>query len=217
MSQVPIYPNCLFFYCDVPPSKGGETPILPSWKIYEIIADKYPDFISQLESKGVIYTRVIPKEDDPSSPIGRGWINTFGTVDEKEAEAAAKNLNVKLEWLPNGDVKTISPILNAIKTYHPLYPSGSLKKVWFNSLVAAYLGWKDSRNDPSKAVVFGDGTPMDPEIIHDISKCMNELCVAFQWEKGDVLWIDNHQTMHSRNPFEPPRRILAYLGKEFGN
>jgi hypothetical protein len=29
--------------------------------------------------------------------------------------------------------------------------------------VAAYTGWKDKRNNPKKAVLFGDGTELDEE------------------------------------------------------
>ena len=34
----------------------------------------------------------------------------------------------------------------------------------------------------------------------------------FSWQKGDVLLIDNRLAMHSRNTFEPPRRVLASIG-----
>jgi D-xylose reductase len=35
--------------------------------------------------------------------------------------------------------------------------------------------------------------------------------VAFAWEKGDVLILDNRKAMHSRETFEGPRRVLASL------
>ena len=36
--------------------------------------------------------------------------------------------------------------------------------------------------------------------------------VAFEWQMGDVLLLDNKQAMHSRASFTPPRRILAAVG-----
>lgn len=197
MAQVPRYPSQVFFYCLHPPSVGGETPIVQSDVVFARVAKAFPHFVRDLESKGVVYTRIIPKEDDPSSPIGRGWINTFQTEDPLAAEEAAKALNVTLEWLPNGDVKTISARLDAIKEYTPL-PGGQSKKVWFNSLVAAYLGWRDSRNDPSRAVTFADGSLMDESVIQGVVKLMDEAKVAVPWQKGDLMWIDNNQVMHSR-------------------
>ena len=219
MAQVPVYPKELLFYCDLPPQTGGETPILQSDVIFEKVNEKYPEFVEKLIDLGVVYTRIIPKEDDPSSPIGRGWVNTFGTSDPEEAASAAAKLNVNLEWLPSGDVKTVSSVLPAVKK---VMIGSEEKSVWFNSMIAAYVGWTDKRNDPKKAVKFGDGTFFDSAIMEDILSMMNEIKVCIPWEAGDVIWIDNNQVMHSRyrftnllfrNPFVPPRRILAYLGK----
>jgi hypothetical protein len=195
MAQVPLYPKELLFYCDLPPSKGGETPILQSDVIFEKVQEKYPQFVQKLLELGVVYTRIIPKEDDPSSPIGRGWVNTFGTSDPKEAEVAASKLNVNLEWLENGDVKTVSSVLPAVKV---VKIGNEEKKVWFNSMIAAFVGWTDKRNDPTKAVTFGDGSLFDSQIMQDILKMMMEIRVCIPWEEGDVIWIDNNQVMHSR-------------------
>lgn len=38
-------------------------------------------------------------------------------------------------------------------------------QVFFNSMVAAYLGWIDKRNDPTKAVILGDGSPVDDQVL----------------------------------------------------
>ena len=68
------------------PGKGGETPIVLSHFVYERIREKYPEFVERLEEQGLIYTRVLGEEDDPSSPIGRGWKSTFLTKDKSVAE-----------------------------------------------------------------------------------------------------------------------------------
>ncbi|KAI8895510.1 hypothetical protein BC833DRAFT_622967 [Globomyces pollinis-pini] len=209
MSQVPQYPQCLFFYCDVAPLKGGETPLLQSDVLYNRVNELFPSFIAKLEKEGVIYTRIIPKEDDPSSPVGRGWKSTFQVKDKESAKIAASKLNVTLEWLPNGDVKTVSPILPPIKTLANAFN----RKVFFNSAIAAYTGTADSRNDPKKSVCFGNGEYFDDNVIQEISKIMHDLSVAIPWKKGDVVFIDNNQVMHSRSPnFTPPRKIMAFLG-----
>lgn len=51
-----------------------------------MMKDKYPDFVEKLEDTGLIYTRVLGEDDDPSSPIGRGWKSTFLTKDKSVAE-----------------------------------------------------------------------------------------------------------------------------------
>ncbi len=83
----------------------------------------------------------------------------------------------------------------------------------FFSVIAAYTGWVDSRNDPKKAIVFADGSYMDPKDAAMVQGIMDEIKVVIPWKKGDVILIDNKQVMHSRNNFVPPRQIYAILIK----
>ncbi|XP_068642899.1 clavaminate synthase-like protein At3g21360 [Aristolochia californica] len=207
MAQVPDYPSKLFFFCEVEPGNGGETPIALSHLVYEKMKERYPAFVERLEEHGLIYTRVLGAEDDPSSPIGRGWQSTFFTKDKGIAEERANRLGMKLEWSEDG-VKTVMGPIPAIKM-----DELRGQKIWFNSMVAAYTGWEDARNDPVKAVTFGDGTPLPADVISDCLKILEEESVAIPWKKGDILLIDNLAVLHSRRSFEPPRRILASLCK----
>ncbi|CAL1378293.1 unnamed protein product [Linum trigynum] len=208
MAQVPEFPSKLFFFCEVEPTTGGETPIVLSHVVYEKMREKYPEFVRQLEKQGLIYNRVLGEKDNPNSPIGRGWKSTFLTEDKDVAEERAAKLGMKLEWLEDG-VKTIMGPIPAVKTDE----SRGNRKIWFNSMVAAYTGWKDERNDPKKAVTFGDGTPLPGDIIHDCLNILEQESVAIPWKKGDVLLIDNWAVLHARKSFIPPRRVLASLVK----
>nr|GMD35478.1 clavaminate synthase-like protein At3g21360 [Ipomoea batatas] len=208
MAQVPEYPSKLFFYCEVEPGSSGETPIVLSHVVYEKMKSKYPEFVERLEEHGLIYIRVLGEEDNPLSPIGRGWKSTFLTSDKSVAEERAAKLGMKLEWLDDGGVKTVMGPIPAIKV-----DKTRQRKIWFNSMVAAYTGWEDDRNDPKKAVTFGDGKPLPAEIIHDCLAILEEESVAVPWKEGDVLLIDNMAVLHARKPFIPPRRVLASLCK----
>uniref|UniRef100_A0A1J3CRN1 Clavaminate synthase-like protein n=1 Tax=Noccaea caerulescens TaxID=107243 RepID=A0A1J3CRN1_NOCCA len=207
MAQVPEFPSKLFFYCEIEPKSGGETPIVLSHVVYERMKGKHPEFVQRLEEHGLVYVRVLGEDDDPSSPIGRGWKSTFLTHDKNVAEERAAKLGMKLEWTEDG-AKTIMGPIPAIK-----YDESRNRKVWFNSMVAAYTGWEDKRNDPRKAVTFGDGEALPADIVHDCLRILEEECVAVPWQRGDVLLIDNWAVLHSRRPFEPPRRVLASLCK----
>ncbi|KAF7826092.1 clavaminate synthase-like protein [Senna tora] len=207
MAQVPEFPSKVFFFCEVEPGSGGETPIVLSHVVYERMKERYPDFVERLEKLGLLYIRVLGEDDNPSSPIGRGWKSTFLTKDKSVAEERAAKLGMKLEWLEDG-VKTIMGPIPAIK-----YDKKRERKIWFNSMVAAYTGWQDERNDPVKAVTFGDGSPLPADIVHDCLKMLEEESVSIPWQKGDVMLLDNWAVLHSRRSFTPPRRVLASLIK----
>lgn len=208
MAQVPEFPSRVLFFCEVKPAEGGETPIVLSHSVYARMRTAYPDFVDKLERHGLYYIRILGEGDDPSSPIGRGWQSTFLTKDKDEAEKRAAKLGMTLEWLADGNVKTISGPLPAIKL-----DEKREQKVWFNSMVAAYTGWKDARNDPKKAVIFGDGSPLSEEAVLGCLAILHEESVAIPWQPGDVLILDNIAVQHARRPFEAPRRVLASLCK----
>eukprot|EP00250_Pteridium_aquilinum_P001421 c11617_g1_i1 orf=231-1253(-) len=208
MAQVPEYPAIVYFFCEVKPAEGGDTPIVLSHLVYERMQAAFPDFVDKLEKHGLLYVRILGEGDDASSPIGRGWQSTFQTKDKEEAEKRAAKLGMTLEWLADGNVKTISGPIPAIKV-----DDRRGKKVWFNSMVAAYIGWEDVRNDRRKAVTFGDGSPLPEEAVLGCLTILEEESVAIPWQPGDVFILDNIAVQHARRPFKAPRRVLASLSK----
>lgn len=97
-------------------------------------------------------------EQDSTSPIGRSWKATFGTEDKAEAEKKCTDLDMSFEWLGD-NMRTMN------KT--PIPPvqvdARTNKKVWFNSIVAAYTQWNDARNKGETAVAYGTGEFFDPK------------------------------------------------------
>ncbi|KAJ4386467.1 hypothetical protein N0V93_009363 [Gnomoniopsis smithogilvyi] len=208
MAQSKSHPGTLFFYCMKPPVEGGQTPIVLSNLVYERIKSEFPDFVAELEEKGVRYVRILPKEDDPSSAIGRGWKSTFAVQRKQDAERVGRQMGMELEWLENDLLKTTTEVIPATKK-----DPRTGKTSWFNSIVAAFTGWKDQRNDPRKAVVLGNGSPLDASILGRCLEIMNALAVSFDWQCGDVLMVDNWVTLHSRNSFRGERIVYASLWK----
>lgn len=214
MAQVPVYPSYIFFYAEMPAQEGGATPLLRSDVLCDRVRDLFPQFAERLLAKGIRYTRVLPPADDPTSPIGRSWPSTFHTHDFPTAQLKARELGVELELLPNGDVRSVSNTLAAIKPYSKSWDQQNAgRQVFFNSMVAAYTGWMDCRNKPELAVTYGDGELIEREWIEGVARLMDELAVAIPWQQNDVICIDNDLVMHARQTFTPPRRILAYVAK----
>ena len=206
MAQVPNPPAYIFFYCDLPCEIGGETAIAHSNHIYQKFQDVGGEFAQKVEDIGVRYIRIMPEEDDPTSAIGRSWKSTFIAQTKEEAESKMQELGTTWKWLEDGNVRTETETIPAIRT-----DDRTGMKTFFNSMVAAYTGWTDSRNDPKKSVCCGDGSEVNGEVLIKMARVLEEESAVIPWQKGDVLLIDNKLVLHSRRPFAGPRKILASI------
>jgi hypothetical protein len=205
MAQTPVYPSRLFFFCEQPADQGGATPLCRSDILFSRLQDEFPEFIADCENKGLLYTNIMPAENDPTSGMGRSWQSTFRAETREAAEARLQTLGYSWEWLPGGCLHSTTPTLRAVLEVEPG------RKTFFNQLIAAFHGWKDSRNDPTKAITFGDGTSLNPETMDTVAQIAEELTFDVPWQKGDVALVDNRVVMHGRRTFSGTRKVLASL------
>lgn len=204
MAQTPVYPSRLFFFCEQPADTGGATPVCRSDVLWERLKDRCPAFARDCEAKGLRYSHVMPGADDAVSGMGRSWQSTLRAASREEAEARLRDLGYSWEWLPDG-LRVTTPVLPAVRKL----PDG--RATFFNQLIAAASGWKDSRNDPSKAITFGDGTPLDRAAVLAAAELGDALSFDIPWQRGDVALVDNFVTMHGRRTFTGTRKVLASL------
>lgn len=59
---------------------------MPSFRVTERMMEEFPEWVEELEKKGLRYTFIALSKNDTSSMRGRGWEDTFGTSDPQEAE-----------------------------------------------------------------------------------------------------------------------------------
>ena len=206
MAQTPIYPAKLFFFCQTPAEEGGETPLCRSDVLFERLAERCPEFAKNCEEKGLRYSNVMPADNDPKSGMGRSWKSTLRAETRDEAEVAAAGNRLRLGMAarrqPAGD------------DADPAGGSRRLadgRKAFFNQLIAAFQGWKDERNDPSKAIRFGDGSPLDRDAVNVATELAYEMAFDLPWQRGDAVLVDNFVTMHGRRTFRGTRKVLASL------
>ncbi len=207
MAQTPVYPSKLFFYCEQAPGQGGATPLCRSDILLDDLWTQAPDLMARFERLGVRYSNTMPAENDAQSGQGRSWKSTLGAETKAAAEARLSALGYDWTWQSGDTLRVTSPVLSAVRTL----PDG--RRVFFNQLIAAYRGWADGRNDPSKAITFGDGTPLQAEDMATAIDLSDRLSWDLEWQTGDVALIDNFLVMHGRRPFEGKRRVLASLIK----
>ncbi len=205
MAQTPTYPSKLFFFCQQPADSGGATPLCRSDVLLDRLREAEPEFVRNCEEQGLKYSNVMPGVDDPASGMGRSWQSTLSADSKAAAESRLALLGYSWEWLDDGSLRATTPVLPAVREL------SNGRKSFFNQLIAASQGWKDSRNDPSKAITHGDGAPLDVKAVRVAVEISEELAFDVPWQAGDVALVDNYSVMHARRPFEGARRILASL------
>lgn len=207
MAQTPISPSKLFFFCLSAADKGGATPLCRSDKLFEALKAEAADLADDFANKGVKYTTTMPAADDANSGQGRSWKSTLSVDSTDAAEAKLNELGYSWTWMEDGSLRAITPVLPAVITL----ADGS--QSFYNQLIAAYMGWKGVRHDPSSAITFGDGTPIPKEGLTRITELAQTFTFDLEWQDGDVALVDNYRAMHGRRPYsgDRKRQVLVAL------
>jgi hypothetical protein len=208
-------PSKLFFFCQIPsadaPDKvGGETPILNSNRLLRKIEAALPAFVAKLKEKGVRYVRVIQdRANCGGDKYQKSWQDVFHAETREGAEAGARaSGHDGIEWLENGAMRVTSIVFAPIRR-----DSRNGVETWFNAVVLLHPGAHPEKVDASKFwnVTYGDHSQMANEDVLACKNIMAENGMQFKYEVGDVLIVDNFIALHARNPFTPPRLILAAM------
>ncbi|NMM46075.1 TauD/TfdA family dioxygenase [Rhodospirillaceae bacterium KN72] len=211
-------PRIVFFGCLIPSAEGGETHIADGRQVYQAIPS---DIRDRFETRGIVYLQHL-WDADGKPGIGKSWQETFETDSREAVEAYLRQSGMDWTWTDYG-IRTRAPH-DAIVT-HP--KTG--EKCWWNQadqwhrdlggVKTSFGGSDDPRFDPSTAgegslgnhVIYGDGTEIDADDLRTIRSVTRSLEVAFPWEAGDVMVVDNVLAMHGRKPFKGERRILVAM------
>jgi len=207
MAQTPISPDKLFFFCKAAADNGGATPICRSDQLYTALKQAQPELAKDFLEKGLKYTTHMPAEDDHESGQGRSWKSTLSVGSVSEAESKLAELGYTWEWMPDGSLKAITPVLPAVRTLE------NGVQGFYNQLVAAYMGWKGVRENPASAITYGDDSHIPASGLELVVELSKQFTFDVEWQDGDVALIDNKMAMHGRRPFtgERKRQVLVAL------
>ncbi|MBC5798695.1 MAG: TauD/TfdA family dioxygenase [Candidatus Eremiobacteraeota bacterium] len=211
MSFAATWPAQLLFGCIVPAEHGGATPVADSRAILQAL-DR--SIVEEFTARGVCYIRNLPG----GNGFGRSWQQTFETDDGAAVERYCRQTGSEFTWKADGGLRLIQR--RPAVAVHPL----TGETVWFNqadqyhpsthppTVYEALVGvYGDDPADLPSNATFGDGGPFPPEMLTTIRQTIAQLTVAFPWERGDALWLDNMLACHGRQPFSGPRRILVSM------
>ena len=205
LAQTIKFPSHLFFFCEQAPMQGGQTTMCRSDILFEYLERELPEFIISCEQLGVRYANVMPFEEDPGSGQGRSWKNTLGVNDQLSAEKILSDIDYEWQWKKDGSLRVITSVLPSVRLLK------NKRKIFFNQLIAAFCGWKDERNNPRKTIFYGDGSEISPQTMSAVSNIADNLTFSLDWQKGDIVFINNLLVLHGRKPYEGSRSVLASL------
>jgi D-xylose reductase len=211
LAQTPNPPEYVFFYCEAPAEESGQTPIIDSTEVYRYVKENHPDFLTKLREHGARYIRTLPAQDDPSSPIGRSYNNTWNVTSKEELEEKLSEVpGCTWEWIGES-VRVTTEAVPAIRMVADHAHNYIFQRTFANSIVAAYLGWQDTRNDRHEALRYGNMDRMPEDVLEQTAAFMASHRIMYTWKKGDIMALNNQLVMHSRNPFTGKRRVLASI------
>lgn len=207
MAQTPIFPSKLFFFCQSAADQGGATPLCRSDALFSALQEQDKALADDFEQKGLKYTTVMPGADDAASAQGRSWKSTLSVETVEEGEAKLKELGYSWVWNDDGSLAATTPVLPAVLERE------NGRKVFFNQLIAAYMGWKGVRENPASAITFGDGSHIPKEALELVNDLSAQFTFDLAWQDGDVAIVDNYMAMHGRRPYsgERKRQVLVAL------
>lgn len=209
MSYQAAWPLVLFFHCVEPPHTRGATPLASTRQVYEAID---PAVRQEFEQRRWMVVRNYGED------IGLRWWTAFGTEDRAEVEQKCREGAVEPQWREGNALRT-----RAVRdVVHPHPVTG--EPLWFNHIVLFH----ESSLEPMvreglldiygpdglpNNTYYGDGAPIPDDIVDHLRRCYREASVRFDYDRDDLLIVDNMATAHGREPYTGPRRIAVAMSE----
>ena len=195
------------FYCPRPAQTGGRTPLADT---REILARIDPEITARFRERQYMYMRNF------GDGFGLTWQTAFQTESKAVVESYCRSHRIEFEWKEGNRLRT-RQVRPAIHT-HP--ETG--EEVWFNHCTFFHVSTMPEQirdnlisefaeEDLPNQTFYGDGTSIEPEVVEHLRQVYHAEKVGFDWQKGDVLVLDNMLSSHGREPFTGPREVLVAM------
>ncbi|CAN7532744.1 TauD/TfdA family dioxygenase [Variovorax paradoxus] len=205
------WPMKIWFHCVTASPEGGETPIADSRAVYR----RMPRHIRERFEPGILYVRNFGEMDVP-------WQKVFNTESRAEVQAFCERSGIAWEWKDDDGLRT-RQLCQAVET-HPV----TGEQVWFNQAHLFHISAREAEErevleeiygieNVPRNTFFADGSTISDEIFAEVRAVLDAETVAFPWEEGDVLMLDNMLVAHARSPFKGPRKVIVAMAEPHGN
>lgn len=215
------------FFCETPPEAGTGQTILGSTAGVTDAIKKKPDLWNLFEGRTIKYVSRHPPEGSFFNRVNathKTWQECFETDDKAKVEEICKSKGFKFKWIPSKlfgewiEVTRRAPAtkINAeggkdwFNQAHLYYSTPKRDGGWLNYILASLLyiiPW--TRNYD---VSFDDeGPQFSKKIMDQVHEILEKETVKFNWQKGDVLVVNNFKALHGKAPHKGPRSILTSM------
>ncbi|HEX2254142.1 MAG TPA: TauD/TfdA family dioxygenase [Thermoanaerobaculia bacterium] len=203
------WPLKIYFCCLKAPERGGETPIADTCRIYQRVD---PAVRQRFAERKVLYVR------NYNDGFGLRWQNAFQTDDPAEVDRYCRDKGIETEW-KGGDRLRTRQVRDAVavnpRTGEP---------AWFNHATFFHVSTLDPQvresllaefpeEDLPYNTYYGDGTPIEAEVLDDLRRLYQEETIVFPWQEGDVLMLDNMAVAHARQPYAGERLVVVGMAE----
>ena len=208
-SYSPVFPLKIFLWCDIAPLSRGETPIGDTRAITRAIDPEVRERFARL---GIMYVR------NYGDGFGLPWQTVFQTDDRAQVDAYCASVGIQTEWKADGRLRTrqVGPAL----VQHPR----TGETLWFNHATFFHVSTLPASvrdalqadfadDDLPQNTFYGDGSPIEPTVLEHLRGLYLQHMTEFPWRHGDVLLLDNMLSVHARNEYDSPRRILVSMAE----
>lgn len=209
MSYQAAWPLVLYFHCVTPPDTLGATPLASTRHVLDALDQ---DVRAEFERRRWMVVRNYGEE------VGLRWWQAFGTEDRGEVERQCADGGLRPEWIGDNGLRTTA-VRDAVHR-HPR--TGD--PVWFNHIVlfhesslpaevrAAMIEIYGPDGLPNNTY-YGDGEPIPDEVVDHLRQAYRDASTRFDYQRDDLLVVDNMLVAHGREPFTGPRRIAVAMGE----
>lgn len=208
-----VWPMKIFFLCQTPAQRGGETPIADTREVLRLLSD---DTVERFARKGCMYVRNF---DDQ---LGLSWQTVFQTADRAAVESHCRAADIAFEWKDGNRLRT-----RAVRQAVAVHPQ-TTERVWFNHVAFFHVSTLEAsvcdgllatmaEEDLPANTYYGDGSAIETDVLDEIRDAYQRAIVSFTWRRGDILLLDNMLMAHSRRPYEGERRILVGMAEPHGS
>jgi len=179
----------LWFYCANPALKGGETTVCDGFQIYNNLN---PSTQKLFEEKRLKYIRNYPDEK---------WQQIYGTDDLMVVKQVGEENHVQLTVNKDKSITTeyvFSAIIKSRCGQH---------RVFINNILPV-IEQEFTYGSKVSIVRFEDGTKIPETAIREVQEIAAKLTYLIEWQKHDVLMVDNTRLLHGRKAFSDNQRDI---------